>query len=74
MKELILSNLRQLSTEEQIRLNGGSVAGPCDAKCSCTCYCKCDNKNPKAPCDKEFSDSGYTRVEGAKQREAMLKW
>lgn len=36
MKEFLLSNLRELSTEEQLMLSGGeNVTG----KCSCTCNC-----------------------------------
>lgn len=74
MKDFKLNNLRQLTTEEQIRLNGGVNPGPCDVKCSCTCYCKCDNRDPKSPADDSSYNTGDTYTSAAKQREAMNKW
>lgn len=47
MKRFSLSNLRELTTEEQMRLNGG-YGSPCDSGCSCACCCscECDTKTP----------------------------
>lgn len=39
MKQFKLSNLRELSTEEQLRLNGGANSEGCSCKCSCSCNC-----------------------------------
>ena len=74
MKGFKLNNLRQLTIEEQSRLNGGANPGPCEATCNCTCYCKCDDRNPKSPIDSSSYDTGKTNTSGAKQREAMYKW
>ena len=32
-----LTNLRELSTEEQLHLNGGENSDGCSCKCSCDC-------------------------------------
>lgn len=46
MENFKLSNLRELSTEEQLRLNGGYGA---NASCSCgSCSCSCTEESPKA--------------------------
>ena len=37
MEQFKLSNLRELSTEEQLRLNGGANSEGCSCKCSCNC-------------------------------------
>ncbi len=45
-----LNNLRELSTEEQLSLTGGS-GSPCDSGCHCSCKCSCscdDFLNPSA--------------------------
>lgn len=39
MEKFKLSNLRELSTEEQLRLNGGANSEGCSCKCSCSCNC-----------------------------------
>ena len=40
MEKFKLTNLRELSTEEQLRLNGGANSEGCSCKCSCgTCNC-----------------------------------
>lgn len=42
METFKLNNLRELSSEEQMRLNGGSNS-PCDSyRCSCQCSCRTD--------------------------------
>ena len=49
MKNFKLSNLRELSTEEQLRLNGGNGA---NAACSCgTCSCSCTAESPNSTVD-----------------------
>ena len=41
MEKFKLSNLRELSTEEQLSLNGGNnLAGCGGGSCTCTCPCK----------------------------------
>lgn len=37
MENFKLTNLRELSTEEQLSLDGGTNAGGCSCKCSCNC-------------------------------------
>lgn len=37
MKEFKLTNLRELSNEEQLNLNGGTNLEGCTCKCSCNC-------------------------------------
>lgn len=44
MEKFKLANLRELSTEEQLRLNGGSDS----TGCTCSCTCKCEGDTPKA--------------------------
>ena len=44
MKDFCINNLRELSTEEQMRLNGGSNSNGC----TCSCTCKCEGDTPKA--------------------------
>ena len=55
MKTFSLTNLRELTTEEQMRLNGG-YGSPCDSGCSCLCgcSCECDTKNPDASTGQSF--------------------
>ena len=49
MENFKLSNLRELSTEEQLRLNGGVGV---NASCSCSgCSCSCTEESPKATVD-----------------------
>lgn len=44
MERFKLTNLRGLSTEEQMNLNGGiDVQG-----CTCKCTCTCEDKAPKS--------------------------
>lgn len=52
MKTFSLTNLRELTTEEQMRLNGGN-GSPCGScSCRCECSCECDTKNPDASTEK----------------------
>lgn len=49
MENFKLSNLRELSTEEQLNLNGGYGS---NASCSCgKCSCKCTKESPDATVD-----------------------
>ena len=41
MEQFKLSNLRELSTDEQLCLNGGANADGCTCNCSCSCSCNC---------------------------------
>lgn len=44
-KSFNLTNLRELSTEEQLRLNGGSDS----TGCTCSpCKCECEGETPKS--------------------------
>lgn len=74
MKDFRLTNLRELTTEEQMRLNGGANSGHCNASCSCTCYCKCTSDDPKTPIDNSSYDTGKVYTKAAKEREAMQNW
>ena len=73
MKEFKLTNLRQLTTEEQMRLNGGALPENCSADCTCKCTCTCNDKNPKSSSSKDCSNTGATNVSGAEDRKAMQK-
>jgi len=72
MKDFKLTNLRNLSTEEQMRLNGGSNAS-CEVTCYCSCTCNCNNQNPSQSTDSESKDLGKKSTYGSKERGAMLK-
>lgn len=48
MKNYKLNNLRELSTEEQLHLNGGTNSNGCN--CTVTCYCS--KESPTADQDK----------------------
>lgn len=39
MKKFKLSDLRELTTEEQLQLNGGANSESCSCSCSCSCNC-----------------------------------
>lgn len=59
MERFKLTNLRNLSTEEQMRLNGGSLPENCSADCgTCKCPCKCDNQNPSKSIGDSSADTG----------------
>lgn len=49
-KEFKLTNLRELSTEEQQRLNGGLNTTGCGS-CTCTCICTKELNDKKSSTD-----------------------
>lgn len=64
MENFKLSNLRELSTEEQLNLNGGFGS---NASCSCSgCSCSCREKSTKATVD-EVTDGAKEAVKDAKR-------
>lgn len=72
MKNFKLTNLRELSTEEQLRINGGLSSTLCDADCgTCSCTCKCDSQDPSSSNSNSSKDLAYDSKEARKQREAM---
>lgn len=71
MKDFKLSNLRDLSTEEQMRLNGGYDPATCSADCSCDCTCECKAGEQSNTTKSSFHKTGKASVSGRKQREAM---
>lgn len=44
MENFKLTNLRELSTEEQLQLNGGVYS----TGCNCNVTCKCEDDTPKS--------------------------
>lgn len=54
MKDFKITNLRELSTEEQMFLNGGENS----TGCSCSVTCTCEGDTPKATADKTAKDVG----------------
>lgn len=72
MKDFKLTNLREISTEEQMHLNGGNNAS-CEVTCHCSCTCKCNNLNPTQSTKSDSNDLGKKSTYGSKEREAMLK-
>ena len=72
MNEFKLSNLRELSVEEQKQLSGGQAL--CDADCgTCTCTCKCTKDDPSKSTGEDFAATGANAQMGRKEREAMVK-
>lgn len=65
METFKLNNLRELSTEEQLNLKGGS-GSPCDSGCSCACGCSCE-------CDDLNPSSSITNVESTNKMQSMHK-
>ena len=64
MENFKLSNLRELSTEEQLRLNGGVGA---TASCSCgTCNCSCTQESPSATVH-DVTEGAQNAVKDAKK-------
>ena len=47
MKNHKLNNLRELSTEEQLQLNGGVTSNGCN----CNVTCNCSDESPKKTVD-----------------------
>lgn len=54
MKDFKLNNLRELSTEEQMQLNGGVNSNGCN----CNVTCNCTEESPKATADKDAKAVG----------------
>lgn len=74
MKDFKLTNLRQLTTEEQMHLNGGALPENCSADCgTCNCYCKCDNQNPSKSIGESSADTGSKSQTQRKQAQEMQK-
>lgn len=72
MESFKLTNLRNLSTEEQLRLNGGGNTS-CEVTCYCSCPCNCNNQNPSQSTDNDSKTLGKKSTYGSKEREAMVK-
>ena len=72
MKKVNLLNLRELSSEEQLALNGGTALCDIDG-CGCSCPCKCNKDNPSRTVGNEFSETGMNATYARKEREAMSK-
>lgn len=73
MENFKLTNLRELSVEEQKQLSGG-IGGICDSDCgTCTCTCKCTQDDPSKSTGEDFAATGATAQAGRKQREAMSR-
>lgn len=66
MNKVNLLNLRELSSEEQLALNGGTAICDIDG-CGCSCPCKCTKDDPSKSTGNEFCDTGmnawYTKKE-----------
>ena len=74
MKDFKLSNLRQLTTEEQMNLNGGTMPINCNIDCgTCNCPCKCNDRNPSDSVGNDFAKTGSVRQTQRKQAEALAK-
>ncbi len=70
-----LTNLRELSEEQQKQLSGGSSGNGCDIDhCVCRCSCVCKNGTPTQSSNKEFTASNSVQAYGAQQRKAMQNW
>lgn len=75
MKSFKLTNLRELSSEEQLKLNGGFTSQICEATCSeCDCYCKCTSDYPKDSSAENSADTGAVYTKASKEREAMSSY
>ncbi len=74
MKDFKLNNLRQLTTEEQLNLNGGAFSDNCNVDCgTCNCPCRCDNKNPEKSVGNDFSKTGSNSQTQRKQAQALQR-
>lgn len=72
MENFKLTNLRELSTEDQLRINGGVNSAICDADCGeCSCTCKCNSQNPSDSIGNSSASTGADSKSARKQREAM---
>ena len=71
MENFKLSNLRELSTEEQLRLNGGIDSTGCEPKCSCSCTCSCNDGDPSFSIKKESAQINMNMVAQRKLNSSM---
>lgn len=73
-KSFRLTNLRELSSEEQMCLNGGS-GSPCDSgcKCACGCSCECDTKAPDASMTGSSKDRALQANYNTNNRELLKR-
>ena len=75
MASFQLTNLRELSAEEQKQLCGGASGNKCEIdSCSCSCSCKCTREDQSKSVGEQISETGSYDVMGRKQRAAMSKW
>ena len=73
MKKFRLTNLRDLTSEEQVMLNGGSMSQLCDHDCGeCSCTCKCNGSTSESNADSS-ADTGALAKDAAKERQAMVQ-
>ena len=54
MREFKLNDLRELSSEEQLALEGGTASSSSCSKCTCTC--RCEGKVSTATADSTADD------------------
>lgn len=71
MTDFKLTNLRELSTEEQLRINGGNDSAGCKAQCSCSCTCSCDDGDPSFSVKKESTQVNKNMVSQRKLNQSM---
>lgn len=75
MASFQLTNLRELSVEEQKQLCGGASGNKCEIdSCSCSYTCKCTREDPSKSVGEQLSETGSYSVMSRKEREAMSKW
>lgn len=73
MKRIKLTNLRELSVEEQKQLSGG-IGGICDSDCgTCVCTCKCTEYSPSKSTGEDFAATGASSQLARKQQQAMTR-
>ena len=71
MESFKLTNLRELSTEEQLCINGGNDSTGCEAQCSCSCTCSCDDGDPSFSIKKESAQANKDMVAQRKLNSSM---
>lgn len=73
MNDFKLTNLRELSTKEQNKINGGFSPLNCSSDCGeCSCICKCDSRSTTNSISNSSSATGAKSKSGRKQRESMI--
>lgn len=71
METFRLTNLRELSTEEQLRINGGNDSTGCKSQCSCSCTCSCEDGEPSFSIKKESAQVNKNAVAQRKLTSSM---